>query len=188
MDRARSEPGVLVIGIDANATSMAEASRRAAKPAAKGGLPNALFVVAAAEHTPPELRGVADELMIQFPWGSLLRGALALDEVAARGIAALLAPGATATATCSIETRDGLDLPTLDDPAERLALAERWRCLGVDVCAVRRASAEELRSMSSTWARRLAAGRVRAAWRLELERRTRSADGRAVDDAICCRG
>jgi 16S rRNA (adenine(1408)-N(1))-methyltransferase len=167
---------------------MGEASRRAAKPAAKGGLPNALFVVAAAERTPPELRGVADELTIQFPWGSLLRGALALDDAAARGIAALLSPGATATATVSIETRDGLDLPTLEDPGERRALAERWRCIGVDVCALRPATAVELRSMSSTWARRLAAGRDRTVWRLELERHNRSAEGRAVDDAICPRG
>ena len=43
-------------------------------------LPNALFVVAAAERVPAELHGLADELTILFPWGSLLRGALALDE------------------------------------------------------------------------------------------------------------
>jgi 16S rRNA (adenine(1408)-N(1))-methyltransferase len=39
----------LVIGVDANAAGMAEASRRAARGDA---LPNALFAVAAAEHPP----------------------------------------------------------------------------------------------------------------------------------------
>ena len=46
---ARVRPDTLAIGIDAVAAGMAEASRRAAR---RGALPNALFVVAAAEHPP----------------------------------------------------------------------------------------------------------------------------------------
>jgi hypothetical protein len=108
-------------------------------------------------------------MTIAFPWGSLLRGTLALDEAAAQGIAALLGPRATATATFSIEDRDRLDLPPLDDPAERRALADRWSRLGLQVCGIRPTTSDELATIPSTWARRLAAGRDRAAWRLELE-------------------
>ena len=64
---------------------MAKSSRRAARPVSHGGVPNALFVVAAAERPPTELLSIADELTINFPWGSLLRGALAFDDAAARG-------------------------------------------------------------------------------------------------------
>jgi len=46
---AAQRPETLVIGIDANAAAMADASRRAAR---RAQLPNALFVVAAAEHPP----------------------------------------------------------------------------------------------------------------------------------------
>ena len=46
---AAARPDTLVIGVDANAAAMTEASRRAARRAA---LPNALFAVAAAEHPP----------------------------------------------------------------------------------------------------------------------------------------
>ena len=46
---ARRDPDALAIGIDANADAMAEASRRAARKAA---LPNALFLVAEAQHPP----------------------------------------------------------------------------------------------------------------------------------------
>ena len=46
---AAARPDTLVIGIDANAAGMAEASRRAAR---RRALPNALFAVAAAEHPP----------------------------------------------------------------------------------------------------------------------------------------
>jgi hypothetical protein len=146
---------------------MADASRRAARAAAKGGLPNALFVVAAAEQLPAALHGIADELTIQFPWGSLLRGALALDRsAAASGIAALLASEGTATVTFSIEDRDRLDLPT----ADAAVLAGRWCTFGLDVCGFRDATPGELREMPSTWGRRLAAGQDRRAWRLQLAR------------------
>jgi 16S rRNA (adenine(1408)-N(1))-methyltransferase len=46
---AAARPDTLVIGVEANAAGMAEASRRAAR---RGALPNALFAVAAAEHPP----------------------------------------------------------------------------------------------------------------------------------------
>jgi 16S rRNA (adenine(1408)-N(1))-methyltransferase len=46
---AAQRPDTLVIGLDANAAGMAEASRRAAR---RGALPNALFAVVAAEHPP----------------------------------------------------------------------------------------------------------------------------------------
>jgi 16S rRNA (adenine(1408)-N(1))-methyltransferase len=42
-------PDTLVVGVDANASAMATASRRAAR---RRALPNALFVVAAAQHPP----------------------------------------------------------------------------------------------------------------------------------------
>jgi 16S rRNA (adenine(1408)-N(1))-methyltransferase len=46
---AAARPDALVIGVDASADAMIEASRRAAR---RGALPNALFAVAAAEHPP----------------------------------------------------------------------------------------------------------------------------------------
>ena len=53
---------------------MREISSKAAKKPDRGGAPNALFVVASVEHSPDELRGVADEVFVTLPWGSLMRG------------------------------------------------------------------------------------------------------------------
>jgi 16S rRNA (adenine(1408)-N(1))-methyltransferase len=92
---AAAEPTTLAIGIDANAASMAEASRRAAGPPRKGGLANALFVVAAAEAPPEELRGLAARVTVLFPWGSLLRGCLGAHASVAEGMAGLVAPDGT---------------------------------------------------------------------------------------------
>lgn len=170
MARARAEPDALVIGMDANAAAMAEASRRAARPATRGGLSNAIFVVASAERPPTELVGMADELTIQFPWGSLLRGVLAVDQAAAQGIASLLRPGARATAFVSIAPRDGLALAPLDEPDAAVALASRWACHGLRLESLRAATAEEVKATGSSWARRLWAGALpgRPAWRVAL--------------------
>ena len=49
----------LVLDIDTNAATMTKASRRAAKSVKHGGLPNARFVVVAAQSLPNELDGLA---------------------------------------------------------------------------------------------------------------------------------
>jgi hypothetical protein len=150
---------------------MAVSSLRAARPLRKGGLPNALFAVAAAERLPEELCAVAAEVTILFPWGSLLHGALALDDgqAAAAGIAGLLAPGAVVRALLSIDPRDRLAVPTID-AADRAGLAARWECHGLSLTAFGPADPEEIGAYGSSWARRLAAGRERRVWRLELLR------------------
>ena len=70
---ARANPNKFYVGIDANAGALEKISMKATRKPAKGGLPNAMFVQAAVEDLPAELDGVADEIHIHFPWGSLLR-------------------------------------------------------------------------------------------------------------------
>jgi 16S rRNA (adenine(1408)-N(1))-methyltransferase len=154
MARARREPGALVIGIDASAAGMAESSLRAARSSRRGGLPNALFVAAAAECPPEELTGLADELTILFPWGSLLRGTLALDDAAAAGIARLMRPGGRVEAFVSITERDGLGLPPLCAQDGAL-IAGRWARHGLTLEGFAPATADDIATSGSTWARRL---------------------------------
>jgi len=151
---------------------MAEASRRAARPAARGGAANALFVVAAAERPPLELLGVADELTIHFPWGSLLRGALALDRAAARGIAALIKPRGRLTILVSITDRDGLGLNAIDEPGTADTLADRWNAHGLRLNAICPATDADVAATHSSWARRLRVGPARPAWRLAFDKAT----------------
>ncbi len=73
LDAAREEINRLCIGIDAVAENMAASARTARSSPKKGGLPNALFVRAAAERLPGPFAGLADELTVQYPWGSLMR-------------------------------------------------------------------------------------------------------------------
>jgi 16S rRNA (adenine(1408)-N(1))-methyltransferase len=170
---AAAHPSHLVLGIDADAATMAVASRRAARPAGRGGRPNALFAVAAAEALPGELDAVADRVTINLPWGSLLRGALGLDRAAADGIARLVAPGGRVEILVAPAPRDRL-APAVD-VADRLAgdLAAGWAVRGLTLADARPATATELAATRSSWLRRLGLQRVgssRQAWRLVLVR------------------
>ncbi len=187
MARARAEPAAFVIGIDASAAAMAEASRRAARPVSRGGISNALFVVAAAERPPRELLATADELTINLPWGSLLRGALAVDDAAAQGIAALMKPGASLNALVSVTPRDGLELgasEAMDAPGALNQLAGRWADHGLQLVSVCPATETEVTATRSTWARRLGVGRSRPAWRVVLRR----VETGVADDDLGCAG
>jgi len=148
---AAQRPDTLVVGVDANAAGMAEASRKAAR---RNALPNALFVVAAAENPPPGLDGLADALRVNFPWGSLLRGVIGHDDAVLAGAAALLAPGAQATALVSVVERDGV--PAIPDD-----LAERYAAHGLRLAERRPVTAEEVAASGSSWAKRLRAGAAR---------------------------
>jgi 16S rRNA (adenine(1408)-N(1))-methyltransferase len=171
LTRAAAEPTSLVFGIDANAASMADASRRAARPATKGGLPNARFVVAAAETPPPELAGIADLVTVLLPWGSLLRGVLGRDDAVTTGIATLVRPGGRIEVLLAPSDRDGVEWPA-DATALRVLAGDAWCRRGVEVRTVAVATSLDLAAVPSTWARRLGLGRQpaeaadRRAWRL----------------------
>ena len=155
---------MLAIGVDADASSVAEASRRAARSARKGGLGNALFVVAAAEAMPDALAGVARSVTVTLPWGSLLRGCLGAEPGVACGVRSLLAPGGELTLLLAPADRDRLPgLPTTPAAIEAAARTA-FEGLGLTLIEGHLATPAELRAAGSAWARRLMrAGRDRRA-------------------------
>jgi len=158
LEIASAFPASLAIGLDAHAPAMVEASRRAARPALKGGLPNAMFLLAAAEAIPLELYAIADLVTVRFPWGSLLRGCVGLDDAAAAGITRLVKPGGELEILLAPADRDGLaGIPT--EPGEVAAsVAATFGRRGFKLLEARPATATEIRASGSSWARRLVAG------------------------------
>ncbi|HEY2916242.1 MAG TPA: hypothetical protein VGI98_03405 [Candidatus Limnocylindrales bacterium] len=158
---AAREPRTLVIGLDADAASMAEASRRvarAARAAGTGGWPNALFVAAAVEAMPDELAGLASLVTVRFPWAGLLRGVLGRDALVVAGIASVLAPGGVVELLLAPAARDRLaELPTEPSDIEA-AVAGGFEPHGLRVVEARTASTDEIRASHSTWAKRLLGG------------------------------
>jgi 16S rRNA (adenine(1408)-N(1))-methyltransferase len=152
---AGREPTTLALGIDASAAAMAEASRRAARPVRKGGFDNARFVLAAAESLPLELTGRAALVTVLFPWGSLLRGCLGLDDAVAGGVAALVAPGGILELLLAPADRDRLaGVPTSEDAIVEAA-TRAFAARGFEVLVARLATPAEIAATGSSWARRL---------------------------------
>ena len=164
---AAAEPDRLVVGVDASAAAMAEASRRAARRPDRGGLPNAVFVVAAAESLPAGLDGLADRVTVHFPWGSLVQGLLTADPVVLGGVVRVMRPRATLTMLVSATDRDrGAGVGPVGE-AGLAALAAAYAAHGLAVTMVRPATAADVAATRSTWGRRLGAGGHRPAWLLE---------------------
>ena len=90
--RARSQPSVLCLGIDANAAALRDISYRATRKPARGGLTNVRFIAASAESLPGALRAVADEVWVAYPWGSLLGAVLGPEPSILRRVAGVLKP------------------------------------------------------------------------------------------------
>lgn len=147
---------------------MAEASRRAARGVRRGGLANAVFVVAAAEALPAALDGIATALTVHFPWGSLLDGLLCADPCILAGIRRVTRPGATVTLLLSVTERDHVAAMASfsDDVIARLGRC--YAAHGLALTEGRPATAAEVAGSHSTWARRLGAGARRPAWLLRF--------------------
>lgn len=156
-----------MIGVDADARAPAKASRHAARPQRRGGLPNAIFLVGSAEALPGALAGRADLLTIALPWGSLLRALLDADASVLGRIAATLREGGEIELFLSAAELDGagVTLATEQDAA-RLAADYERACLQVREC--RPATAQDVARLSSAWGRRLDIPRRRAAWLYRL--------------------
>lgn len=116
---ARRQPGWVCVAVDANASGMREASFRAGRKPNRGGAANAWFVRAVVETPPPPLWGLADEIHIHLPWGSLLSGVLAPHPEVLAGIARLGKAGAA----LAIRVNGS----ALDDPTMMARLGPRRR-------------------------------------------------------------
>ena len=167
---ARQAPDRLFIGLDANAAGVRELSRRAFR----ARMPNLLYVRAAIENLPPELVGLADQVSVVLPWGSLLAAVARPCVTLLGGIRALCQPDAQLTVVFSIDPdRDRTEVERLglarmgsDDFGGQLVSS--YSAAGFRITSFRSLAAEELSRWPSTWAKRLARGPSRSIWKLAL--------------------
>ncbi|WP_018685137.1 16S rRNA (adenine(1408)-N(1))-methyltransferase KamB [Actinokineospora enzanensis] len=160
---ARTHPDHLVIGLDAAKDNLRKSAAKSAASPRKGGLPNLLYIWAAAEQLPAELREIT-ELHVLMPWGSLLRGILGDDPAMLSGLANLCAPDARFLITLNLhawrppvpEVGDNPE-PTPDSATESLGpllAAAGWH---LDEAAY--LDADAIAALATSWTRRLNSSR-----------------------------
>ena len=138
---ARQNPNKFYIGIDPNVRPLEKISEKIHRKPAKGGAPNVLFIQAAVEDLPSELDGVADEVHVHFPWGSLLRAFATGDVEVLRNVRRICSKGAL------------LEVVINDQIAHRLV--DRYRSAGFEVLEHGSVPAAKWAEFETTWARRL---------------------------------
>jgi 16S rRNA (adenine(1408)-N(1))-methyltransferase len=165
---ARLNPSKFYIGIDANPKALEKISEKIYRKPAKGGLPNVLFLQAAVENLPAELDGVANELHIHFPWGSLLRAVATAEPEVLGYLRRICAPD------CLLEIVIGLDplrdrteierlgLPALSNEYLETVLIDRYRAAGFDVLEKGALSQADWSHLETSWARKLSGNEDRS--------------------------
>ena len=158
---ASAHPDHFVIGIDPVAGNMRELSAKAARKPDRGGLANALFVVASVERIPPELHAIADEIFVTLPWGSLMRGIILADDAVLAGIASLARNDATLRIVLNTRIFDDpipldvRDLPDVTPDYVRGTLTPAFARHNVEITATREIDADEVAAIETTWAKKL---------------------------------
>ena len=158
---ARQNPRKLYIGVDANPRPLEKVSEKIHRKPTKGGLPNALFVQAAVEDLPPELDGVADEVHVHFPWGSLLRAMASGDQEVLRNLRRTCSPGALLEVVVGLDPdqdrgeleRLGLKLMSLESIDSDLV--PRYRDAGFEVIDRGLLSPSDWARLQTSWSKRL---------------------------------
>lgn len=119
-------------------------------------LPNLLLLREPVESL--ALECVADEMTVHFPWGSLLRGALAEDERVFAAICRLPRPGGVLTVMLSVTARDGR--APLDE-ADVARIRRAYRSCGLVLAAHRAVTRADVDAARSSWGKRLDVGGTR---------------------------
>jgi hypothetical protein len=187
---ARQNPPKFYIGIDVNTRPLRKVSEKIYRKVTKGGAPNALFIQSSVEDLPTELVGVADEVHVHFPWGSLLKAVANGELNVLQGIRRICADDAL------VEIVTGIDLERDAAEIERLGLEQlsdgyidhelrsRYLVANLEIVEHGLMTKSHLPTIKSSWARRLRGNSNRQiAYWIARAIRGDSADSRQINAA-----
>lgn len=170
---AKKHPDRFIIGIDPHHTSLEDTSAQIYKKPAKGGIKNALFVLANVTNLPEELNGVANQVFVNFPWSSLLKGIVQVDEQVWAGIKRICQPGAHVDLlfgyNAQHEQQAVGDLPVLSIRYFTEDMIPKLERIGFTCFEVRKVPTDELKTYPSTWGKKLLFGRDRTYYSVRLQ-------------------
>ncbi|MEN3329358.1 MAG: rRNA ((1408)-N(1))-methyltransferase [Acidobacteriota bacterium] len=153
---ARRNPNKFYIGIDPNTRPLEKISEKIHRKQGKGGAPNVLFIQSAVEELPEGLNGVANEVHVHFPWGSLLRAVATGDVEVMRNLRRVCAEGALLEVVIGIDpVRDKTEIERLGIKPKFIddALVGNYKAAGFEIVEQRTLTTSE--SVDTSWSKRL---------------------------------
>ncbi len=169
---AKENPDRFIIGIDPAQKGLEKVSAKIYKKPAKGGLKNALFVLADVENLPEELNGLANQVFINFPWSSLLKGIVLIEDKTWDSIKRVCQKGAIIDLVLGygdISESDKLSLPKFDLDYIKEEMIPKLIKKGFSLVKVRELTNKDLKTYSSSWAKKLSFGRERLFFYIRLK-------------------
>lgn len=124
-------------------------------------MPNILFLQAAAEALPSALQGIAAEIHVNFPWGSLLRGVATGDALILSNLRRICASRAQLKVTIGLDLeRDRSEMQRLGVPQISIdyvnsVLAARYKDAGFEILKTERLASLDWPELKTSWARRI---------------------------------
>lgn len=164
---ARANPRKFYIGVDANPRPLEKLSEKIHRKPSKGGLTNVLFLQAAVEDLPSELNGVADEVHIHFPWGSLLQAVATGDAHTLQNIRRICKEGALLEIILGLDpARDRSEIERLSLPDITLehvddVLSPLYLAAGFEIFERATLLPRDWPDLKTSWAKRLKGNRNR---------------------------
>lgn len=166
-ETARRHPRILCIGVDAERRGMEAMAKRSRRKPARGGQPNVLFALSAADSLPPELHGAAGRITVNLPWGSLLAGVVKGDTQTLDSLREAAAPGAALEILATYDTKyeprmmEAYDLPPLSPALVEETLPAAYEKVGIAIVQTRILDNQAVKGIPLDWGRALAGGRRR---------------------------
>lgn len=162
---ARDHPNEFVIGIDASKERLEVSAKRVVRRQERGGIGNLLLVWARVHDLPGELEGFGNQIFVILPWGELLSGCLKPVPIIVESISSLSISGGKITMIFNTEVwKEPIPKPVRDLPEVTPEYVERvlvgaYLSYGLILSQTRYLSQDEVRSLRSSWAGRLAHGK-----------------------------
>lgn len=172
---AKENPDRLIIGVDPNHSNLIKTSSKIYKKTAKGGLNNALYVLASIENLPDELNGLANQVFINFPWGALLEKVVLVDKNAWENIARICQNTAIIDLLLGynkdydLQGLDKTNFPEFNEAYIKHEMLPQLKSLGFTKIELRKVSKEEIKDYPSSWGKKLAYGKEREFFFLRLQ-------------------
>jgi len=173
---AKNHSDKFIIGIDSSKENLRKYSSKLIKKPSGGGVKNILYIWASVSNLPEDLKGIANQVFINFPWGELLKGIVAVDRKIWKNIRMICKKGAFIDILFgydkSVDKKEieRLDLPDLSLSFIKSEFCTRLQELGLQLEEVKELNSEILKKYPTSWAKKLSLRKQRNYYYLGLRK------------------
>jgi len=173
---AKSHPDKLIIGIDSSKENLRKYSSKVLKKASRGGVKNILYIWASVSDLPRDLKEVANQVFINFPWGELLGGIVNVNEAIWRNIRMICKKGAYIGIILGYDRSfdrkeiERLNLPDLSMSYIKSVILVKLEEFDFKVEEIRELDSEILRKYPTSWAKKLSLRKKRNYYYIRLKK------------------